>query len=466
MGARSLVLLGVWVLAWAEPASIVGTWQGTLAAGAAKLRLGLHVSKTAAGDYTSSLDSIDQGAMGIPVAVTKFSGGALHIELPNLHATFDGMLSNDGQEIEGTFTQGASLPLTFKRVEKIDALDRPQTPQPPFPYESLDVSYENKAGGVTLAGTLTLPRGAGPFPAAVMITGSGPQDRDETILGHRPFLVIADYLTRRGIAVLRVDDRGVGGSTGNSLRATIHDMAGDVLAGVQFLKGRKDIDTKHIGLIGHSEGGLIAPLAASRSADVAFAVMLAGPGVNLEQVLYKQGELIRRAAGANDEAVALGRSIQEMMIGILKSEPDEKRAAEKIRAGWAKIKAAAPEEEREQLDAADATLSAQIAQFNSPEIRSMLTYDPAETLRKLRIPVLALNGSRDLQVPPQQNLPPIVAALGEGGDSDFAAVELPGLNHLFQKCKLCTVAEYATIPETFSPAALEVLAEWLARHAP
>ena len=375
------------------------------------------------------------------------------------------MLSNDGQEIEGTFTQGASLPLTFKRVEKIDALNRPQTPKPPFFYESLDVSYENKAGGVTLAGTLTLPRGAGPFPAAVMITGSGPQDRDETILGHKPFLVIADYLTRRGIAVLRVDDRGVGGSAGDSVRATIGDMAGDVLAGVEFLKGRKDIDVKHIGLIGHSEGGLIAPLAASRSSDVAFVVMLAGPGVPLEQVLYKQGELIRRAAGANDGAVALGRSIQEMMIGVLKSEPDEKRATEKIRAGWAKIKAAAPEAEREQLNAADATLAAQIAQFNAPEFRSMLSYDPAETLRKLKIPVLALNGSRDLQVPPQQNLPPIVAALSEGGDPDFAAVELPGLNHLFQKCKLCTVAEYATIPETFSPAALEVLGEWLARHA-
>ncbi|MBZ5612090.1 MAG: alpha/beta fold hydrolase [Acidobacteriia bacterium] len=463
MQGSSFVLLAAAVLAWAQPAGVEGTWQGTLDTGTAKLRLGLHVTKNAGG-YTSRLDSIDQGVMGVPVASTTFSGNTLHFELPASGVKFEGTLSADGQEIAGTFTQGAPLPLSFKRVEKVDTVSRPQNPKPPFPYESLDVSYENKTGGVKLAGTLTVPRGGGPFPAAIMITGSGPQDRDETIVEHKPFLVIADYLARRGIAVLRVDDRGVGRSTGNSYRATIGDMAGDVLAGVEFLKARKEIDGRHIGVIGHSEGGLIAPLAASRSDDVAFVVMLAGPGVTLEQVLYKQGELIRRAAGADDEAVALGRSVQEMMIGVLKSEPDEKAATEKIHAGWAKIKAGASEAERQQLDAADVTLNAQIRAFNAPEVRSMLSYDPAEALRKLKVPVLALNGSRDLQVPPQQNLPPIVAALSEGGDPDFAAVELPGLNHLFQKCNQCTVAEYASIQETFSPAALEVLGDWVVRH--
>jgi pimeloyl-ACP methyl ester carboxylesterase len=263
---------------------------------------------------------------------------------------------------------------------------------------------------------------------------------------------------------LRVDDRGVGGSSGKSTRATIEDMASDVLAGVDFLAARKDLDAKRIGVIGHSEGGLVGPLAASRSASIAFVVMLAGPGVPLEQVLYEQGELIRRSMGANDEGVAQGRALQEMMIGVLKSEPDEKAAAEKIRAGWEKFKAALPVSERRQIEAASSTFEAQIAEFNTPEIRSMLTYDPAATLRKLKVPVLALNGSRDLQVAARQNLPPIAAALGTGATNDFTVTELAGLNHLFQKCNLCTVAEYGTLEETFSPAALEALGDWLARH--
>ncbi len=203
---------------------IEGTWQGTLDVGAIKLRLGLHVDKNPQGEFSSKLDSIDQNALGIPVTVTTFSSGKLHLELPNLRATYDGTLGAGGKEIIGTFVQGRPLPLVFKRVEKVETLNRPQNPKPPYPYDAQDVAYETSPG-IKLAGTLTLPRGPGPFPAALMITGSGPQDRDESLLGHKPFLVIADYLTRRGIAILRVDDRGVGGSTGNSIRETLDDMA-------------------------------------------------------------------------------------------------------------------------------------------------------------------------------------------------------------------------------------------------
>ena len=440
MTIRIWMALALAAMVWAQPQRIEGNWQGALNVNGMKLRLGLQIFKGAQG-YTSKLDSIDQGRMGIPVAVTTFSKGSLHFEVPDRHIEFTGALSADGGEIAGTFTQVAQFPLTFKRVDQVETIRRPQTPRPPFPYESVEVSYPS--GGVKLAGTLTIPKGAGPFPAAILISGSGPQDRDETILGHKPFLVIADYLTRRGIAVLRVDDRGVGQSTGNSTRATMDDMAGDVLAGAGFLKKRPEIDARHIGVIGHSEGGIVAPLAASRSADVAFVVMLAGPGVKLDQLLYKQGELIRRSTGASEAAIAEGRTVQEMVIGALESEPDERAAAAKIRAGWAKMKAAMPPAEREQIEgaAADAVLETQIAQFNSPEIRSMLTYDPAATLRKLRVPVLALNGSRDLQVSAKQNLPPILDALSAGGNHDFMAAELPGLNHLFQKCRRCTLAE-------------------------
>jgi len=399
---------------WAQ-ASVEGTWQGTLDVGAAKLRLGLHVSKSPQGEFSSTLDSIDQGAMGIPVKVTTFSGDKLHLELPNLKATFDGALSADGKQIAGTFVQGVPLPLVFKRVEKVDTVNRPQNPKPPFPYDAVDVSYENKSG-IKLAGTLTLPRGAGPFPAAVMITGSGPQDRDEALLGHKPFLVIADYLTRRGIAILRVDDRGVGGSTGKSTEETLDDMAGDVVTGVEFLKARKEIDGKHIGVIGHSEGGIVGPAAAVRSPDIAFVVMLAGTGVVGTEVLKLQGEAIIRASGGTEGA------------------------------------------------ATDAAVDAQFKGVTSQEMRSFLFYDPAEALRKLKIPVLALNGSRDLQVPPQQNLPAIRAALAAAGNTDFTVTELPGLNHLFQKCKKCTVQEYSELEETFSPTALEIMGDWIVRH--
>jgi fermentation-respiration switch protein FrsA (DUF1100 family) len=447
---------------WAQ-SGVEGTWQGTLDAGAVKLRLGLHVNKNAQGDFSSTLDSIDQSAMGIPVKVTTFSGNVLHLELPVLNATYNGKLSADGKEIIGTFIQGAPLALAFKRVEKVETLNRPQNPKPPYPYDAQDVTYETKTG-IKLAGTLTLPRGLGPFPAALMITGSGPQDRDEALLGHKPFLVIADYLTRRGIAVLRVDDRGVGGSTGNSTRETLDDMAGDVLTGVEYLKGRKEIDAKHIGVIGHSEGGLVGPAAAVRSADIAFVIMLAGTGVPGEEVLKLQGEAIIRASGGSDAKVVQEHAMQDMIFRVLRSEKDDNAAVEKMMAEWGEIKAKLTEAERKSIGVPDEVVRAQFTSVTSPEMRSFLSYDPAEALRKLKAPVLALNGSRDLQVPPQQNLPAIKAALTAAGNSDFTVSELPGLNHLFQKCKKCTVQEYAELEETFSPGALEIMGDWLVRH--
>jgi pimeloyl-ACP methyl ester carboxylesterase len=427
---------------------VEGTWQGTLDVGAIKLRLGLHVSKDAEGQLTSKLDSVDQNAMGIPVKVTTFAVNTLHLELPNLHATYDGKLSADGSQISGTFMQGAPLPLVLKRVERVETLNRPQNPKPPYPYDAQDVAYET-SGGIKLAGTLTLPRGAGPFPAAIMITGSGPQDRDEALMGHKPFLVIADYLTRRGIAVLRLDDRGVGGSTGNSTRETLDDMAGDVVTGVGYLKGRKEIDGKHIGVIGHSEGGIVGPVAAARSADIAFVIMLAGTGVTGAEVLKLQGEAVIRASGGSEEKVAEEHTIQDMIFRILRSEKDDKAAVEKMMA---------------EGGGSDPAMRAQFTAVTSPEMRSFLFYDPAEALRKLRVPVLALNGSRDLQVPPQQNLPAIAAALAAAGNSDFTVSELPGLNHLFQKCNKCTVQEYGELEETFSPTALAIVGDWLVRH--
>ncbi len=441
-------------LVWAQKApqsSMEGNWQGTLDAGAMKLRLGLHVSKSDTG-WKSTFDSIDQGAMGLPVAKTTVTGPALHFEMPALHASFDGTLSADGKQIAGTFTQGVPLPLTFQRVETVQTLKRPQTPKPPFPYDAVDVSYENKLG--KLAGTLTIPRGAGPFPATLLITGSGPQNRDEELFGHKPFWVIADYLSRRGIAVLRVDDRGVGGSAGKSPEETLDDMATDVLSGVEFLKSRKEINPGKIGVIGHSEGGIVGPLAASRSADIAFVVMMAGTGVTGEQVMYKQAELAAASMGIPEAAIAQNRAIQEMIFEAIRQETDEKAAVEKFHAAWRKQHGADPPE----------SLDGQVKAMMSPEMHSFTFYDPAGALRKVTVPVLAMNGSRDVQVSPQQNLPAIKAALEAGGNKDFKIVELPGLNHLFQTCQKCTVVEYPAIEETISPQALDVLGAWLAAH--
>jgi pimeloyl-ACP methyl ester carboxylesterase len=429
-----------------------GTWQGALEAGALKLRVGLHIVNNANGDWSSTFDSIDQGASGLPVAVTTVSGAKLHFEMPRMGLSFDGTLSADGQQIAGTITQGVGLPIVFKRSDKVDTVNRPQTPKPPFPYKSIEVTYENKQG--KLAGTLTIPSGDGPFPAAILITGSGPENRDEEVFGHKPFLVIADYLSRRGLAVLRLDDRGVGASTGNSTRQTIGEMATDVLSGVAFLKARPEINPRKIGVIGHSEGGIVGPLAASRSGEIAFVVMLAGPGVTGEQIMYLQAELIAKSMGAPDASIAQNRALQETIFQAARSDPDEKIALENFRSDWQQAYGAAP----------SPTLESQAKSVMAPEIRSFAFFDPATVLGKLRIPVLALNGSRDLQVPPAQNLPAIKAALTAAGNQDFEVMELPGLNHLFQTCQKCTAAEYGALEETFSPKALEVMAHWLTRH--
>lgn len=443
--------------------NIAGDWSGVLDVGAAKLTLVLHVT-AAAGGLTAKLDSPDQGATGIPVDTVTFQDGTLKFEMKSLMASFEGTLNKEGTEIAGQFSQGGrSFPLALTRgIQAKEAPKRPQEPKPPYPYREEEVSYANPhAPGVTLVGTLTLPDGAGPFPAVLLITGSGPQDRNESLLGHKPFLVLADYLTRQGIAVLRVDDRGVGKSTGNFKLATSQDFAGDALAGVEFLKAHKQINPRQIGLIGHSEGGLVAPLVAAKTKDVAFIVLMAAPGVPGEEILYEQAALLSRAAGASEQAVAENRKLQADMFAIVKAEKDPAVAEQKLKDLMAKWVAALPEAQRKLPGASPAVLAAQIKQVNSPWFRFFLTYDPRPALRQLKIPVLAINGELDLQVPPKQNLPEIEKALKAAGNRDYRIVELPKLNHLFQTAQTGGFAEYEKIEETISPAALKVISDWI-----
>ncbi|HEX6622130.1 MAG TPA: alpha/beta fold hydrolase, partial [Pyrinomonadaceae bacterium] len=355
------------------------------------------------------------------------------------------------------------------RVEKAPAGPaRPQTPKGPFPYDAEEVSYENRAAGVRLAGTLTLPRAKGPHPAVLLISGSGQQDRDETILGHKPFHVLADYLTRRGVAVLRFDDRGVGGSAaGPDLnKATSEDFAGDVAAGVEFLKARKEIDPKRIGLVGHSEGGMIAPMVASRSADVAFIVLMAGPGIPAEEGFPAQVSAIARANGVGEEAVAWRLRLLREVFAVMKEERDDAAALRKVRERRAKLLSGLSADERKRLGLADDEMEGVVRVMLTPWFRFFNAYDPRATLKKVRVPVLALTGERDLQVAPAgAHLKAIAEALKAGGNKDYTIMELPKLNHLFQAGETGSPAEYGRIEETISPAALELIGDWILKHA-
>lgn len=439
----------------AQASSVDGSWLGTLNASAAKLRLLFQITNTPDG-LQATLNSLDQGGGAIPASSVKRDSAKLTIEMKSIDASFSGTLDKDMTTVEGAWVQhGNSLPLTLKKTDAQKAMAtsaRPQDPKKPYPYHSEDVAYQNKsAPEVELAATLTLPRGKGPFPAVVLITGSGPQDRDEALLGHRPFLVLSDYLTRHGIAVLRADDRGVGKSTGNFTTATTADFATDTEAGIAYLKTRQEINQHKIGLIGHSEGGVIAPMIAARNHDVAFIVMMAGTGVPGDAVLAEQTKLILLANGGSQEMAERQKEAELEITAMVKQETNSAALEKKLR-------------EKFSGQFTEAQLSASIMQMNSAWMRYFISYDPAVALSKVTCPVLALNGEKDLQVPPKQNLPAIRKALEAGGDKHFEIVELPGLNHLFQTAKTGSPSEYAQIEETIAPVALETMANWILKQ--
>jgi len=437
----------------AKPSDIDGAWMGSLDTGAIKLRVVFHIVNTEDG-LTATMDSLDQGAKGIPTSSVTRDGASLKIEAKSIGGSFEGKIAADLSSIDGKWSQGgATMPLSLKRVKDQAELElkRPQNPVKPYPYREEEVSFDNKAQNVTLASTLTIPQGKGPFPAVLLITGSGPQDRDESLLGHKPFLVLSDYLTRHGIAVLRADDRGTGKSTGVFGTATTADFATDAEAGVTYLKRRAEVDPHKIGLIGHSEGGVIAPMLAARNKDVAFIVMMAGTGVPGDQILVAQGEAIQIASGKDPAKAATEAAKEKELLTLVETEKDQTILEKELK-------------EKMAGDVPEAQIGAQIKQITSPWFRYFLTYDPATALRKVTCPVLAINGSLDKQVLPNQNLPPIRKALEEAGNKHFEVDELPGLNHLFQTAKTGALSEYAEIEETMSPVALEKMATWIQKQ--
>ena len=432
----------------AATATAAGNWSGAVSLGPQKLRIIFHLKADAGGKLTATLDSPDQGANGLPTSGVTQDGNTVKISISNLAASYEGVLSEDGKELKGKFRQaGMELPLALSRMSdaELEASKpkRPQIPAKPYPYDERELTAANKtANGVTLACTLTVPRGEGPFPAVLAITGSGPHDRNEEVASHPVFLVLADQLTRKGIAVLRCDDRGVGKSTGDFKAATTADFATDVEAEFDVLKTQSKVDPKRCGLIGHSEGGVIAPMVAARRPDVGFIVLLSGPGATGKQVIISQKEAILKAAGVSKPDMSPDLAMYDAILAG-KDEAAVAAAAEGV------FPPAAPETMKLQ----------QIRQLMSPWFRYFLAYDPAPTLAKVKQPVLALFGEKDLQVLPAINEPPIRAALK---DNKQAKIEtIPGANHLFQIAKTGAPAEYPNIEETISPKALNVVSDWI-----
>ncbi len=322
----------------------------------------------------------------------------------------------------------------------------------PLPYLERNVSYINQDARVVLGGVFTRPIQGGPFPAVLLIPGSGPQDRDETVAGHKPFLVLAAYMTRCGIAVLRVDDRGTGTSTGDFSKATTRDLASDAEAGVRYLLGRPDVDPKHVGLIGHGEGAIIAPMLAVKMPEVAFVVLLAAPAVPGEQILLAQREHAEQAAHLPATQITQDQKIAAMLFDMVrqgKTERDLNRALSK--------------EDQAQPEIV-AQWKNQIPRLEAPWLRFFLSYDPAPALAKVKCPVLALEGEKDMDVIPGQNVPAIKTAFAHGGNQDATVEVLPGLNYLFQTADTGLPMEYPIIRETISPVALRAIGTWVTKH--
>jgi pimeloyl-ACP methyl ester carboxylesterase len=439
---------------------LTGSWLGRISAGAVTLRVVFNLSLFEKDSLVATFDSPDQGAKNIKIGPVTLDGNILKIQAPLMLAEYIGTIKNDTL-IDGTFKQaGNSLPLNLVKLKTAFVLKRPQEPAPPFPYTTEDVTFINEKFNIRLAGTLTIPEGEGPFPAAILITGSGSQNRNEELFGHKPFLVIADYLTRNGIAVLRYDDRGVGGSKGSPLNSTTADFATDAEAAFNFLKTRSEISSAAIGFIGHSEGGLIAPIVAASNQQTAFIISLAGMGVPGGKITEWQAREIGRLSGVNEKTIKKGISQNKKLLAVLEKEPDNKKAEEKMIALYRKILLKEKNSD-EDIEKAVTSLKQTTPPVTYKWTRFYLSTDPAVYWKKVKCPVLALNGSKDLQVAADENLKAIEKALLSGGNKSVKTMKFPGLNHLFQHCKTGLVSEYGEIEETFSPEVLKVMTDWI-----
>ncbi len=448
-------------------ASFIGSWQGKINPGV-ELRVIFHITEDGRGGLVATTDSPDQAAYGIKCDTIIINGEKISIKIRKMGGSFEGRMLNDST-IGGKIIQQIEIPITLKKgVIPIERM-RPQTPQPPFPYKSEDIEYTNADGSIRYGATITIPAGPGPFPAAILITGSGAQTRDEDIMGHKLFAVLADHLTRKGFILLRVDDRGVGRTTGKFSEATSEDFANDVSTGIDFLLSRPEVNKLKLGMIGHSEGGMIAPMVAIKRKDISFIVLLAGPGVKIIDLMTGQGVAILRSSGVSEPAIAAYGPLYKQMLGQTLNSPDTGSAIATVKQtmeAWVITteKKLVVELGLDTPEGRNSIVSNLVQPLHSPWFKYFIAFDPQPYLERLSCKVLAINGDKDIQVISQQNLPAIEAALKKSKSPAYLVKELPGLNHLFQTCIKCNLLEYGELEESFSPVALTLISEWLVNN--
>lgn len=454
--------------------NLAGFWRGTLLVGTQKMGLVLQMTPRLDGTLRGQLYSLDQGKVTLPVDQTTFSDGVLKLQIKAIGGTYEGKLSPDGTKFTGHWTQGETYPLEMQHVATVPELTKPQDPVPPYPYAVEPVSYDNAVAKVKLAGTLTLPPGPGPFPTVVLIPDGAPtqpHNRDDEDSGHRPGLVLADYLTRQGFAVLRSDSRGAGDSTGDNSKTTLEDHAADVVAGLAYLKTRKELDSHKIGVLGHGQGGLVAALAAARAKDVACVVLMAAPGVSGQELMALQTLSMSKAMGLENGTASQSLDAQAEIFDILDNEKDPAEADKQIRAILTRLINKAmpkPNKPGKDLDQYNTLVvgivESQMKTLTAPATRFLFHYDPQDTLRQLSCPVLALNGELDSIIPATSNLKHIEQALQEGHNKDYKVQALPKLNHLFQTATTGSPLEQSTLQETVAPQVLKLVGDWIKLH--
>ncbi len=456
-----LILVGTMPVA-AQQCTPEGNWLGVISGSGGSIRVGMHVEKKGDG-WKGFLNSPDQSKDTFSLEEVRWTGDSLLVRAKKIKARFSARMNSTCDTLRGTWRQNGALTLAMHRVDVLPVMERPQEPKPPFPYTIKEVEFTNPRAKITLSGTLTLPEGSGPFPAVVLVSGSGAQDRDETVAAHKPFWVLADYLSRNGIAVLRYDDRGTGKSQGNYQQSGLSDFIEDAAAAWKFLQAQPGIEPSKVGMIGHSEGGMVAPVVASRNPKLAFIVLLAGPGTSGKQILLSQGALIARAEGTPEEEIRRSLAVSETYLTIIETEKNPDKMEERIRSELKVLAANYTKEEGEAGGLSEANINAAAYSARSAWFPEFVRFKPEDYLRKVKCPVLALNGENDLQVPCKENLEAIGSALEAGRNPHYEVQSLPGLNHLFQHSATGRISEYSSLPETFAPEALTILGAWIQR---
>lgn len=433
--------------------NFVGNWQGKLLIQGSELPIVFHITKIK-NQYTATMDSPKQKVFGITVNQVRIVEKVLKIELPGMGIVYDATWQNDS--LIGNFSQNGMIqPLDMERMTSavFEGPKRPQEPKPKFNYTIKEITFNNPSAKINLAGTLTLPKGKGPFPAVVLVSGSGPQDRNEEILGHKPFWVIADYLTRNGIAVLRYDDRGVAKSEGNFKIATSADFATDAQAAISFLRKQKNIDSEKIGIAGHSEGGMIAEMVAAEDKKLGFIILLAAPGMNIDELMIVQNATILKAQGATEKDIEATRQLDKSIYQTLIDEPDDFEADKKlVKLLKSNLKTS---------DLSDNQIKTNIKELTSPWFRYFISFSPEQFLSKIQIPVLAINGDKDQQVESTGNLGKIETVLKTNGNNKVEIHEMPDMNHLFQTTTTGNISEYGDLEETFNPQVMRIMKDWI-----